>query len=74
MQITATVDTSSPTCVSGQQFDVDDAILNALKGLEVTLAVDSSVKLDDYASDLAFNQSNVTVTVSFLCLHYEGTH
>ena len=68
------MDTSSPTCVSGQQFDVDDAILNALKGLEVTLAVDSSVKLDDYATDLAFNQSNVTVTVSFLYLHYKGMH
>ena len=32
---------------SGNQFDIDDAILNALKGLQVTLAVTSSVKLDD---------------------------
>ena len=32
---------------SGKQFDVDDAILNSLKGLEVTLAIDSSVKIDD---------------------------
>lgn len=57
--VNATVDTSAPTCVSGKQFDVDDAILNALKGLEVDLAISSSLKLDDYATDLSFNQSNV---------------
>jgi len=32
---------------SGKQFDVNDAILNALDGLEVELAVQSSVSLDD---------------------------
>ncbi|KAI6121372.1 hypothetical protein F5141DRAFT_1186618 [Pisolithus sp. B1] len=31
---------------SENQFDVDDAILNALKGLQVELAVDSSVRTD----------------------------
>lgn len=65
---------------SGNQFDIDDAILNALKGLQVTLAVDSSVKLDDCkcldcqlfgklsdsldATNLAFNQYGVSAIVS----------
>ncbi|KAG2078952.1 hypothetical protein BDR04DRAFT_1124058 [Suillus decipiens] len=35
-----------------KSFDINDAILNALKGLQVTLAVDSSVKLDDYKTSL----------------------
>ena len=34
------------TC-SGKQFDVNDAILNALKNLKVALDIDSSVKIDD---------------------------
>ena len=34
---------------SGKQFDVDDAILNALAGLEVNLGIQSNVKLDDCA-------------------------
>lgn len=68
---------------SGKQFDVDDAILNALKGLQVDLAVDASVKLDDckaYSqlsmngadsgldpSDLAFVQKGVTANASVFC-------
>ena len=32
---------------SGNQFDVDGAILKALSGLKVDLAVDSSVELDE---------------------------
>ncbi|KAH9850917.1 hypothetical protein C2E23DRAFT_886961 [Lenzites betulinus] len=56
--IVATVDTNKTTCSSGQQFDVDDAILNALKNLQVALDIDSSVKIDDFATDLAFKQFN----------------
>ena len=37
-------------CYSGKQFDVNDAILNALKNLQVTLDIDSSVKIDDCES------------------------
>lgn len=40
--------------VRGKQFDVDNAILNALAGLEVQLAVQSSVKLDDCKLRRAF--------------------
>ena len=32
---------------SGNQFDFDDAILNALKGLQIVLEIDSSLELDD---------------------------
>lgn len=32
---------------SGNQFDFNDAILNALKGLQVDLAIVSSLDLDD---------------------------
>ena len=38
--------TANAPC-SGKQFDVNDAILNALKNLKVTLDIDSSVKIDD---------------------------
>ncbi|KDQ57731.1 hypothetical protein JAAARDRAFT_69819 [Jaapia argillacea MUCL 33604] len=59
VQINATIDPNPPTCVSGSQFDIDTAILDALDGLLVDLAVDSAVKIDDYATNLVFNQSNV---------------
>ncbi|KAG1785555.1 uncharacterized protein HD556DRAFT_110398 [Suillus plorans] len=70
--INTSVDTSNPTCVSGNQFDIDDAILNALKGLQVTLAVDSSVKLDDYVTNLAFNQYGVSAITDKTSLYLIG--
>ncbi|KDQ27871.1 hypothetical protein PLEOSDRAFT_1112748 [Pleurotus ostreatus PC15] len=53
------VDTQAPTCVSGHQFDAAGAILKSLSGLKVNLAVDTHTKLDDFATDLSFNQANV---------------
>lgn len=70
--IKTTVDTNKPTCVSGNQFDVDGAILDALEGLEVNLAIDSSVKLDDFATDLSFNQSSVPATTDDTALYLIG--
>ncbi|KAI0370690.1 hypothetical protein BV20DRAFT_966193 [Pilatotrama ljubarskyi] len=70
--IKATVDTDKPTCVSGHQFDVDDAILSALKNLQVTLDIDSSVKIDDFATELAFKQSNVTAITDQTALYLIG--
>ncbi|KAG1851680.1 hypothetical protein F4604DRAFT_1933963 [Suillus subluteus] len=86
--VNTSVDTSKPTCVSGNQFDIDDAILNALKGLQVTLAVDSSVKLDDCknltcvlfskfsdsldATNLAFNQYGVSAITDKTALYLIG--
>ncbi|KIJ47323.1 hypothetical protein M422DRAFT_164299, partial [Sphaerobolus stellatus SS14] len=57
--IVATIDTNGTTCNSGNQFDVDSAILNALEGLEVTLDVQTTLKLDDFQTELSFKQFNV---------------
>jgi hypothetical protein len=57
--VKTTVDTSNPTCVSGHQFDAEGAILKALSNLKVDLSVDTSTKLDDFATDLSFNQTSV---------------
>ncbi|KAF8894927.1 hypothetical protein CPB84DRAFT_1848428 [Gymnopilus junonius] len=57
--VTTSVDPQAPTCVSGQQFDVNTAILKSLSGLKVDLSIASSVKLDDYSTDLSFTQSGV---------------
>ncbi|PPQ99716.1 hypothetical protein CVT24_009699 [Panaeolus cyanescens] len=57
--VTTTVDTQAPTCVSGQQFDASGAVLKSLAGLKVDLSVSSSVKLDDFPTDLAFTQKGV---------------
>lgn len=52
------------TChISGHQPDFNSAILNSLKNLNVELAVDSSVKLDDFPTDLSFSQHDVPVNV-----------
>lgn len=61
--VTTTVDTSAPTCVSGNQFNVAGAILATLKNLKVDLGINSSVKLDDFATPLSFVQSNIPVVV-----------
>ncbi|KAF9245017.1 hypothetical protein BU15DRAFT_85819 [Melanogaster broomeanus] len=70
--VNTSVDTSAPTCVSGNQFDFNDAILNALKGLQVDLAVDASLKLDDYPTDLSFAQKGVTAITDQTALYLIG--
>ncbi|TBU46075.1 hypothetical protein BD309DRAFT_663805 [Dichomitus squalens] len=70
--INVTVDTGKPPCASGKQFDVNDAILNSLKNLVVELGIDSAVKIDDYATDLAFNQSNVKAITDDTSLYLIG--
>ncbi|PFH51992.1 hypothetical protein AMATHDRAFT_74502 [Amanita thiersii Skay4041] len=58
--VSTQVDTNNPTCVSGHQFDAAGAILSSLARLPVDLHVQSSVKLDDYATDLTFDQKAVS--------------
>ncbi|KAF5389363.1 hypothetical protein D9757_004389 [Collybiopsis confluens] len=70
--VTTSVDTSAPTCVSGQQFDFDNAILDSLKNLRIELAVQSSVKLDDFATDLSFAQHNVEAITDDTALYLIG--
>ncbi|KAF9484472.1 hypothetical protein BDN70DRAFT_122528 [Pholiota conissans] len=57
--VSTTVDSQAPICVSGSQFDAAGAILKSLTGLLVDLNVDTTVKLDDFATELAFSQKNV---------------
>lgn len=48
---------------SGNQFDVEGAILATLKNLAVDLQVSSAVNLDEFPTDLAFNQTGVPAMV-----------
>ena len=57
--VNTTVDDSKSTCVSGHQFDVTGAILDALANLKVDLNIDADTKLDDFATGLTFNQTSV---------------
>ncbi|THH12496.1 hypothetical protein EW146_g7640 [Bondarzewia mesenterica] len=70
--INTSMDASQPTCVSGKQFDANGAILGALKDLQVTLNVDSGVKIDDYSTDLAFKQFNVSAITDETALYLIG--
>ncbi|KAA1471743.1 hypothetical protein DENSPDRAFT_133322 [Dentipellis sp. KUC8613] len=70
--INTSVDSSQPTCVSGKQFDVDGAILGSLKNLQIELDVDSSVKIDDFPTDLSFKQFNVTAVTDNTALYLIG--
>ncbi|KAI0305626.1 hypothetical protein B0F90DRAFT_1815219 [Multifurca ochricompacta] len=70
--ITTSVGTGEPACVSGKQFDVAGAILNSLKNLKVTLDIDSRVKIDEYATELVFKQSNVTAITDQTALYLIG--
>ncbi|CAA7259257.1 unnamed protein product [Cyclocybe aegerita] len=70
--VKTTVDTQAPTCVSGNQFDAAGAILKSLAGLKVDLAVESSVKLDDFATELAFSQTGVLANTDRTALFLVG--
>ncbi|KAK2467793.1 hypothetical protein APHAL10511_000088 [Amanita phalloides] len=72
LPIVASVDTSPPTCISGQQFDFSGTILNTLSGLSVDLGIQTSFKLDDFATDLAFEQRAVTVNIDHTVLYLVG--
>lgn len=63
---------NAPECVSGRQFDVFGAILAALENLFVTLQIQSTVKLDDYQTDLDFNQYNVPAITDRTALYLIG--
>ncbi|KIJ38952.1 hypothetical protein M422DRAFT_258368 [Sphaerobolus stellatus SS14] len=70
--IVATVVTNGTTCNSGNQFDVASAILKALEGLEVTLDVQTTLKLDEYQTDLSFKQYNVPAVTGQTALFLIG--
>lgn len=58
--------------MSGQQFDVFDAILNSFKNLHVTLQIQSQTSLDDYHTPLNFNQYDVAVYTDSTLLYLIG--
>ncbi|KAG6908393.1 hypothetical protein DXG01_004822 [Tephrocybe rancida] len=70
--VVTSVDTKAPTCVSGKQFDAAGAILKTLSNLKVDLAVDSSLKLDDFATDLSFDQKGVPAATDKTALYIIG--
>ncbi|KAH0589321.1 hypothetical protein H2248_005083 [Termitomyces sp. 'cryptogamus'] len=70
--VVTSVDTSAPKCVSGKQFDAAGAILKTLSGLKVDLTVDSSLKLDDFATNLSFDQKDVPAATDQTALFLIG--
>ncbi|EPQ29604.1 uncharacterized protein PFL1_02823 [Pseudozyma flocculosa PF-1] len=65
-------DDSPPPCSSGNQFDVQGAVLRLLQGLTTTLNVESTVKLDDYQTDLNFVQQPVPTKTDQTALYLLG--
>ncbi|WFD34248.1 hypothetical protein MCUN1_001085 [Malassezia cuniculi] len=70
--IRAKPDDNPPNCHSGQQFDVLGAVLAALKNLQVTLNIESTVKIDDYQTDLDFVQQPVPIQSDRTALYLVG--
>ncbi|SHO78091.1 Uncharacterized protein MSYG_2433 [Malassezia sympodialis ATCC 42132] len=67
-----TPDPNPPSWHSGKQFDVFGAILNTMKGLAVELDIQSTVKLDDYQTNLNFVQKPVPTDTDRSVLYLIG--
>ncbi|WFC96531.1 hypothetical protein MBRA1_003192 [Malassezia brasiliensis] len=65
-------DSNPPSWHSGRQFDVFSAVMSLLKGLKVTLDIQSTVKLDDYQTNLNFQQSPVPTDTDRTALYLIG--
>ncbi|PWN24968.1 hypothetical protein BDZ90DRAFT_262821 [Jaminaea rosea] len=61
-----------PPCNSGRQFDILGAILNLLKGLQTSIPIESTLKLDDYQTDLNFIQQPVPTDTDNTALYLVG--
>ncbi|KAL1743139.1 hypothetical protein HDZ31DRAFT_83635 [Schizophyllum fasciatum] len=70
--VNSTVDTEGQSCKSGNQFDVQGAILSALKNLNVNLSITTDTSLDDYATQLAFMQYDVPAITDETALYLIG--
>ncbi|KAL1718757.1 hypothetical protein EV715DRAFT_290908 [Schizophyllum commune] len=66
------VDTDGQSCHSGNQFDVQGAILSALKNLNVNLSITTDTSLDDYATQLSFMQYDVPAITDETALYLIG--
>lgn len=65
-------DDNPPNCHSGQQFDVFGAVMSLLKGLEVSLEIESLTKLDDYQTPLNIVQQPVPTDTDRTALYLIG--
>lgn len=70
--VNTSVDTEGQTCNSGNQFDVQGAILSALENLNVNLSITTDTILDDYATQLSFMQYNVPAITDETALYLIG--
>lgn len=59
-------------CYSGRAFDTLGAVLELLKPLTATIPIQSTVKIDDYQTDLNFVQSPVPVATDDTALYLIG--
>lgn len=59
-------------CNSGTQFDILGAILRLLQGLQTTIPIQSTLKLDDYQTNLNFQQSPVPTVTDNTALYLVG--
>lgn len=65
-------DSFSPPCNSGTAFDTLGAILKLLQGLATRLDIQSTLKLDDYQTDLDFVQNPVPTITDETALYLVG--
>lgn len=63
---------TAPPCTSGTQFDILGAILKLLQGLQTSIPIESTVKIDEYQTDLNFIQSPVPTITDNTALYLVG--
>lgn len=71
-QVSPYPDDSPPPCNSGNAFDTLGAIKRLLAPLAVTIPIQSTLKLDDYQTDLDFTQAPVPVGTDDSALNLVG--
>lgn len=62
----------APPCNSGTQFDILGAILQLLQGLQTSIPIQSTLKLDDYQTNLNFMQAPVPTLTDNTALYLVG--
>jgi hypothetical protein len=65
-------DDQQPPCVSGRAFDTLGAVLQALRGLATSIPIRSTVKIDEYQTDLNFIQQPVPTQTDETALYLLG--
>lgn len=65
-------DDKPPPCDSGRAFDTLGAVLDLLKGLATRIDIESTLKIDDYQTDLDFVQNPVPTATDNSALYLVG--